>query len=401
MRALSILAILAAIVATPAEAGRKPVRRPPLAPPSAVEPPDSLLRIEPSADGRVLRVTGWLDIGSFIKLRRIQVEHPRASSVVLASAGGVVQEGALLGEAIRTARLDTHVESLCASACTLAFAAGAKRTIGTEAWLGFDRARWVAGPSGAPAPGGAAGDTDLLQRAAFRRAGFSADFIATAMAVPADTIWFPDSATLLGAGVIALEARPAATAGKAAEARAAELRAQPLWQAAERRAPAAFAGAVALAWRLDAAAVDRGTIMAEAQAGLVRSILPQIAAAPPPLVDRFLASLSRSDGDGCARAGWGARLMQPDRQAPLDSILIRILEADAEGAPAADERAMARLVRRVAKGHPGLRATSDPALRCRAGLDFIRPLASAGARRAMLIAYAASHRDRQILPLPL
>lgn len=347
-------------------------------------------------------VKGWLDVGSFIKFRRVLAANPGIRTVRLASAGGLIQEGALIASTIRDAGLDTQVETLCASACTLALAAGIERGASPEAWIGFHRARWVP-REGEPDPGPSEADPDVLQRGILRRAGIDAAFIASALNAPSDSIWFPARQTLVDANVLTLSAEAPArddvTAAKAESA--AMMRASPLWSSVERHAPIEFARAFGLVWRLKTTGLDDAAIMAEAQSGLVRAMLPQIASAPETLTAAFLASLAIAEPAGCATTGWGARLTSADQQAEQADLIIKIMarnEAFATMGLKEARRGLRKPLAKTAAAFPGLRRSSDAETRCRAGLDLIQRIATLDEdkRRKAFQAYAILQKEGEL-----
>lgn len=387
MRGTIILAILAAALASSADAARRKTPAPIPLPPSVIEPADAVLAVMASADGTSLTVRGWLDVGSFIKFRRVLAANPGVKTVRLASAGGLIQEGALIASTIRDARLDTRVETICASACTLALAAGVERSATPDAWIGFHRARWVPregdtdGPITEP-------DPDVLQRGLLRRAGIDPAFIGIALRTAPDGIWFPNRQTLIDAKVLTSpEDAPTSDDIAAAKAQTAALmRVSPLWAAVEHRAPDEFARAFGLVWRLRTTGLDDGAIMAEAQSGLIRGMLTRIATSPEPLATAFLASMAKSDPGACATTGWGARLPSPAQQAEQADLLLRIVSGEQAGA-AMDIKEARHSIRkplgRTMRAFPAVRRTSEADLRCRAGLDLVQQItAMSGEKRA-------------------
>lgn len=381
MRALLSVAILVAVFATPVEAARERPRAITPVAPSAVEPPESVFSVTPSADGTALHVKGWFDVGSFMKFRRVAAANPKAYYVAFASAGGVIQEGALIGDAIRKLGLKTTTYTLCASACTLAFAGGRERFASPEAWLGFHRARWIAGPSGEQPSAGAASDTDLLQRASFQRAGIGDAFIQRALAVPADTIWFPDRATLVGTGVLTEDGGQWAYEEEAQAARwSARLRAHPLWAKASSAEPEIFTRIVALAWRLDSAGVDEASILADAEVQLTRAALPRVSAAPTILALPILTTLAAIDPAACVNSGWGMRLASNVQQPQLGRLLLAAL-SEPRGHPiprAFAKKLLRKPISATARQFPGLKPSSDPERRCRASLHLLSKIAATG-----------------------
>jgi hypothetical protein len=396
-RSLAAALVLTVLLAPQLDARskRRPTK-PPSPPPSLAEPGNEVLSVRPSADGTRLLVKGWLDVGSFLKFRRVLAANPGVRTVILASAGGLVQEGVLIGSTIREAKLDTRVETICASACTLLVVAGRERSAAPEAWIGFHRAR-AAPRSAASSLDELPTDPDILQRGTLRRAGIDPVFIEAALNVPEDDIWFPDAKTLVSAGVLTIvpdAASPSSYATTEIEtAIADEMRKTSLWKLVEAKDSAGFAKALGLAWRLSTAGADQATALAEAQSALGRASVVRLASAPDTLALGMLRSMASTDPMDCANSGLGARLAfatLQQEQAPLWEGVLQ--SSSAVDPPSADDahRALRRPILAVRRAYPGVNRASEIETRCRAGIALLREIAHLGERKrvAAFRAYA-------------
>jgi hypothetical protein len=100
-----------------------------------------------------------------------------------------------MARAIYTHRLSTRVDSLCASACTIAFAAGIERTLERSGHLGFHRCSsdlWYAPCDEATA----------VEIRVMRARGIDPAFLDKALRVPNSTAWYPTPEELFSAHVI-------------------------------------------------------------------------------------------------------------------------------------------------------------------------------------------------------
>lgn len=70
--------------------------------------------------------------------------NPEIKTVLLNSIGGQKWEAEEIARILIDAKLATHVEEECSSACTTIFLAGDKRTMSIGALLGFHRTSWSA-----------------------------------------------------------------------------------------------------------------------------------------------------------------------------------------------------------------------------------------------------------------
>jgi hypothetical protein len=147
-------------------------------------------------NGTEAEITGGFKYGltdDFVKIlnasRQIKVVH-------LNSLGGRIGEAAKLNKVIRGRNLDTYVSSRCMSACTVAFAGGARRTLRKGAVLGFHA------PSFPGMSKDELADSSRIQRDIFAAAGFDKKFVDQALSTPSTELWRPASSLLLQARAI-------------------------------------------------------------------------------------------------------------------------------------------------------------------------------------------------------
>ncbi|WP_372887101.1 hypothetical protein [Shimia sp.] len=123
--------------------------------------------------------------------------RPELGTVVLASDGGRVYAARAIARLIRDNAMDTRVADTCASACTLLFIAGSRRSLGPGGRLGFH------GYSNRGRLGFAdAGEEEARDRATFLARGVDAAFVARMFRQPHDQMWFPERAVLQAAGIL-------------------------------------------------------------------------------------------------------------------------------------------------------------------------------------------------------
>lgn len=155
-------------------------------------------RIELMEDRSFLRIDGPLDPGVTRDLRSMLVEQPTVEGVVLKSNGGRVFEGRGVAKLIGDHGLNTHVDDFCRSACTTAFIAGAERSLGEGARLGF-HSYAIEAVSNPLIDIAAEQERD---RIFFLKRGVSTAFMSRAFSTPHEEIWYPDIDTLLAANVV-------------------------------------------------------------------------------------------------------------------------------------------------------------------------------------------------------
>ena len=122
--------------------------------------------------------------------------HPAVESIHLTSDGGLAYEGQALGKVIAAHGLTTFVPDYCISACTLAFIRGRERLVLATSRLGF-HAPYEEGLFGAVYQG-----DPSEQRDAYVAAGIEPHFVAAALKVDPEEVWYPTYRELLAAHVV-------------------------------------------------------------------------------------------------------------------------------------------------------------------------------------------------------
>ena len=147
-------------------------------------------------NGTEAEITGGFKYGltdDFVKIlnasRQIKVVH-------LDSLGGRIGEAEKLNKVIRSKNLDTYVSSKCMSACTVAFAGGARRTLRKGAVLGFHA------PSFPGMSKEELAEASTSQKDIFVAAGFDKKFVDQALSTPSSGLWKPAFSVLLQAKAI-------------------------------------------------------------------------------------------------------------------------------------------------------------------------------------------------------
>lgn len=162
--------------------------------PAAAEPG---YRLEWLPESGWLHLAGSLDPGVTSRLAAWIEAYPRARGVIIDSDGGQVYEGRGLALQIRLHGLDTHSSADCLSACTTAFIAGKRRTLGPGARLGFHQYRSYVGY-----PRIDVDEEQRKDREIFLDQGVAVDFIERMHGHTADAMWWPTATELIDAGVV-------------------------------------------------------------------------------------------------------------------------------------------------------------------------------------------------------
>jgi hypothetical protein len=143
-----------------------------------------------------LEVAGSIVFGLTDDVSRALDAHPAVRIIHLNSLGGRVSEARNLRNLISAKKLTTFTGIGCYSACTLAYAAGAKRLIATDAALGFHQYAF---------PGAKPGDLDAVyevDKADWLARGFTRQFIERAFMTPHTDLWKPSHNELFAAHVV-------------------------------------------------------------------------------------------------------------------------------------------------------------------------------------------------------
>lgn len=146
--------------------------------------------------GRMIEVRGPLSAGIARKVK-IQLDmQPETNRLLLNSEGGWVREGERIGKLVDRLGLDTHSDIECSSACAAAFVHGLRRTLSSDAQLGFHSA---SGDGTDPVYIELTNEW-LAQRLA--EIGVSAAFIERAFSTPSSEMWYPSHNELILEGII-------------------------------------------------------------------------------------------------------------------------------------------------------------------------------------------------------
>jgi hypothetical protein len=149
--------------------------------------------------GTEMELAGGMPLGTSGAVSKMLNETPGIKVIHLNSVGGQIQEGAHLAKMIKDRHLTTYTSAGCASACTLAFIAGAHRYIAPDAVLGFHGVSRTMGRQAS-----LQGNQEM--RDLYLDAGLPVDFVDKALATPPSDIWYPTHDELLAAHVIDGEA---------------------------------------------------------------------------------------------------------------------------------------------------------------------------------------------------
>lgn len=164
-------------------------------------PPPPQFDLVLSPDAEVLVFSGIVDFGLTRALERMLADHPTVRRLVLDSDGGYIAEARGAVRVLRAHAIATHVETHCASACALIFAAGAARSLGAEARLGLHGYALLHGHGFGLIDPVAEMQRDL---AIYRAQSVDEAFISRLAGLPQSPMWYPDHAELRAAGLVTL-----------------------------------------------------------------------------------------------------------------------------------------------------------------------------------------------------
>lgn len=266
-------------------------------------------RIEASADGATLYFAGEIDLAGYNAFHALATARRGAKRLVISSPGGEVMAARLMASIVNRQHLAVHVEHLCASACTIVLMAGADRSMGPAARIGFHQSYVAALPpppavkesadskiSGNPRPAqpdaGAPGlFGDAMMRRIMADAGVDTAFIGHALATPPDDMWYPAADELLAAKAITRREAAGLVAGPSWAVGRAEATAAltgPLWDALRQHRPQQWREATDDMWRQRNSGRTTGDALAIVRDTWVNRLMHEAARAPDPLVARLL-----------------------------------------------------------------------------------------------------------------
>ena len=145
---------------------------------------------------KVAMLSGDIDFVMFDAFEDLLKRHETINLVVLDSHGGRVFAARAVAKLIREYKLDTHVDGICASACTLAYIAGSTRSLGPSGRLGFHGYS-----SQSNIQVNDASKEEAKDRATFLVLGVSAAFVEKMFQAAPQDMWFPSAQELREAGV--------------------------------------------------------------------------------------------------------------------------------------------------------------------------------------------------------
>lgn len=190
--------------------------------------------LRPLHEGTALEISGPIVFGLTDELEKALAAHPRVTMLQLDSTGGRVVEARRLRDLIRARGLATFTSTNCASACVVAFAAGAERVVGRGGTLGFHRYR---------SPGLDEAEIEAsmaIDRRYLAAVGAPPSFLDKAFSTPNDQMWRPSIAELKRANIVTSVASPADVARSLVSDRArieSQLSAMPVYGALKRYEP--------------------------------------------------------------------------------------------------------------------------------------------------------------------
>ena len=147
--------------------------------------------------GKLIHLQGPFQIGITRKVEELLAQHPEVVGIILDSEGGQIYEGRGLARLIREYELQTFSLEKCLSSCTTAFVAGATRTLGTNARLGFHQYKTYS-----LIPSVNVENEQAKDMAIFVKQGVSPEFLDKIFMYPPDKMWWPEIDELVTAGVV-------------------------------------------------------------------------------------------------------------------------------------------------------------------------------------------------------
>jgi hypothetical protein len=145
----------------------------------------------------LIHLQGPFEVGITRNVADLVENNPQVTGIVLDSAGGQIYEGRGLARIIRENSLNTYTTVECLSACTTAFVAGAVRTLGKNARLGFHQYKTYS-----VIPSINVSNEQSKDKEIFRRQGVSPEFLNKIFDTTPEEMWFPKTDELLRANVI-------------------------------------------------------------------------------------------------------------------------------------------------------------------------------------------------------
>jgi hypothetical protein len=154
------------------------------------------LSVTTGLQGRSLYVDGTLVRGSGDVITAAIESHPNLQVMRISGPGGLLDEARIAGKAVKDRHLATFVVTECDSACTLIFMSGPQRVLYRSASLGFHS------PVMAPLTVANLYAYAAGMRKELTQLGATPNFAALASSIDSQTLWRPDTDTLLANHVV-------------------------------------------------------------------------------------------------------------------------------------------------------------------------------------------------------
>jgi len=164
----------------------------------AYKPPKPNFKIISSSTSGLI-FDGDIDRGATKALRKAAQSLPAETRLSLNSMGGLIVEARGMANVVNEFGLSTRVVQRCYSACTLVFIAGAQRSLGEQAELGFHQYDVY---SQSPLPWIVPEEEQEKDLKRFRDKQVADWFLEKAYNTPHESIWVPLRDELVSAGVV-------------------------------------------------------------------------------------------------------------------------------------------------------------------------------------------------------
>ena len=194
--------------------------------------PDYSVRV--MRNGTEMEISGGFKNGLTDEVKKQLRAYPRVKVLHLNSMGGRIGEAQKLAALITERGLIAYTSGTCASACSLAFAAGRERWLADRARLGYHSGRF------------AGKESPEAMRSALEEAGLPSAFVDQVVSYSSKDMWYPPKSELLSRKIITgvADNYRFATSGYGLAPSAAEfrerLREVPFYRALDQAAPAQF-----------------------------------------------------------------------------------------------------------------------------------------------------------------
>jgi ATP-dependent protease ClpP protease subunit len=152
-----------------------------------------------SEDGSRVYLKGEFNFDLNSDLQILLKQNATIKTIELDSSGGLIYAARALAFTIGKNQLNTHVEGVCNSACTVAFMAGNNRTLGENGKIGFHQYEFQ---KQHPLQVKQAEDEQEKDRQYFLGRGVSKEFLETVYRSGHHAIWQPERTGLKQSGVI-------------------------------------------------------------------------------------------------------------------------------------------------------------------------------------------------------